>query len=167
MGGVYEAIRVANLTITPGITPEGRRKREGMVSLSRWMRYRRYFESAQNPCCYFHTHWWRMASDDSGDAVICPRDYSIYVSASGNIPIGTPRNRRYTATYTMYTKANMNKSIGQRNMYRPMEWSDKNTARFRSCFAIDRFRLHPSSMKLIISDIHIFQCVGVFYNLQI
>jgi len=27
VGGEYEAIRVANLTITPGITPEGRGKR--------------------------------------------------------------------------------------------------------------------------------------------
>jgi len=44
-----------------------------------------------------------MASNDSGDAVIYPRDHSIYVSASGNIPIGTPRNRRiYNDIYDVY-----------------------------------------------------------------
>lgn len=62
-----------------------------------------------------------------GDAAICPRDHSIYVSAQSNIPIGTPRNRRYATTYARYTKANMNKSGNEIRIDQRTRRSDKST----------------------------------------
>lgn len=62
--------------------------------------------SVQNRCCYFHTSDSRTTKPSFvGCTVICPCDHSIYVSAPGNIPIGsmdTPCNRRYAIYMYMY-----------------------------------------------------------------